>query len=141
MPKSSTTSFGHCVKSVCVFTHLELIRKDMRKYGVSLRIQSECRKMQIRTTLNTDTFHKVGVLSIFLSERWIWISSIKYFYVASFDIIFINVFFKHYPFSFSLLFFYFPKRAYLSYSLFFNNATITLSVHVFCCIRNSFLRH
>ena len=141
MPKSSATSFGHCVKSVSVFTHLELIRKDMRKYGVSLRIQSECRKMQIRTTLNTDTFHKVGVLSIFLSERWIWISSIKYFYVASFDIIFINVFFKHYPFSFSLLFFYFPKRAYLSYSLFFNNATITLSVHVFCCIRNPFLRH
>ena len=141
MPNSSATSFGHCVKSVCVFTHLELIRKDMRKYGVSLRIQSECRKKQIKTTLNTDTFHKVGVLSIFLSERWIWISSIKYFYVASFDIIFINVFFKHYSFSFSLLFFYFPKRAYWSYSLFFNNATITLSVHVFCCIRNPFLRH
>ena len=37
----------------------------MERYGVSLRIQSECGKMQTRITPNTDTFyavHSYGVL-------------------------------------------------------------------------------
>ena len=31
----------------------------MERYGVYLRIQSECRKMRTRITTNTDTFHAV----------------------------------------------------------------------------------
>ena len=37
---------------------------NTEKYGVSIRIQSECRKIRTRKTPNTDTFHAVGI-SIF----------------------------------------------------------------------------
>ena len=32
---------------------------NMERYSVSLRIHFECRKIRIRKTLNTDTFHEV----------------------------------------------------------------------------------
>ena len=35
---------------------------NKERYGVSLRIQSECGKMWTRITLNTDTFHAVNIL-------------------------------------------------------------------------------
>ena len=55
----------HCVKSVLIRSysrpHFPTFALNTKRYGVSLRIQSECGKMQTRATPNTDTFHAVTV--------------------------------------------------------------------------------
>ena len=53
----------HCVKSVCIRScsgpHFLAFGLNPERYGLSLHIQSECVKMRIRTTPNTDTFYAV----------------------------------------------------------------------------------
>ena len=53
----------HCAKSVPIWSysglHFPEFGLNTEKYGVSLCIQSECRKMRIRITPNMDTFHAV----------------------------------------------------------------------------------
>ena len=53
----------HCVKSVRILSfsgpYFPVFGLNMERYGVSLRIQSECEKLQTRKTSNTDTFHPV----------------------------------------------------------------------------------
>ena len=41
--------------------HFPTFGLNTQRYGVSLRIQSECGKMRTKITLNTDTFHAVNV--------------------------------------------------------------------------------
>ena len=51
----------HCVKSVRIRSysgpHFLAFGLNTERYSLSLRIQSECRKIRIRITPNTDTFH------------------------------------------------------------------------------------
>ena len=53
----------HCVKSVRIRSYsgpyFPALGLNAERYEVSLRIQSECRKIQTRITPNTDTFHTV----------------------------------------------------------------------------------
>ena len=53
----------HCVKSFCIWSysglHFPTFGLNTERYGVSLRIQSECGRMQTRMTPNTETFHAV----------------------------------------------------------------------------------
>ena len=53
----------HYVKSVGVRSysgaHFPAFRLNTERYGVSLRIQSECGKMRTRITPNTETFYAV----------------------------------------------------------------------------------
>ena len=55
---------SHCVKGVCIRTysgpHFPAFGLNKERYSVSLRIQSECGKMQTRITPNTDTFYAVS---------------------------------------------------------------------------------
>ena len=57
--------FCHCVISVRIrcFSgpYFAAFGLNTEKYGVSLRIQSECGNIRSRKTLNTDTFHTVFV--------------------------------------------------------------------------------
>ena len=50
----------HCVKSVRIRSfsvpYFPVFRLNTERYGVSLRIQSDCGKIRNRKTLNTDTF-------------------------------------------------------------------------------------
>ena len=60
--------FGrHCVKSVSIRSysglHFPTFGLNTERYGVSLRIQSECGKMRTRIIPNTDIFHAVRCLS------------------------------------------------------------------------------
>ena len=43
----------------CPGPYFPVFELSTERYGVSLRIQSECRKMRVRITQNTDTFHAV----------------------------------------------------------------------------------
>ena len=56
----------HCMKSVRIrgFSgpYFPIFRLSTERYSVSLCIQSECGKIRIRKTLNTDIFHAVSVL-------------------------------------------------------------------------------
>ena len=53
----------HQVKSVHIRSYsgpyFPAFELNTERYGVSLRIQSKCRKIRTRITLNTDTFHTV----------------------------------------------------------------------------------
>ena len=53
----------HCVKSVPIRSYSGLrfptFGLDTERYGVSLRIQSECGKMRTKITPNTNTFYAV----------------------------------------------------------------------------------
>ena len=53
----------HCVKGVRIRSfsspYFPAFGLNTDRYGVSLRIQSECGKIRTRKTLNTDTFHAV----------------------------------------------------------------------------------
>ena len=54
----------HCVKSVRIRSfsgshYYPAFGLNTERYGVSLRIQSECGKMRTRITPNTDTFYAV----------------------------------------------------------------------------------
>ena len=57
----------HCVKSVCIRSysgpHFPAFGLNTERYGVSLRIQSECGKMRTKITPNTDTFHTVLLIN------------------------------------------------------------------------------
>ena len=57
----------HCVKSVHIRSYsgplFHAFRLNAKRYGVSLRIQSECRKIQTKITPNTDTFYAVVSLN------------------------------------------------------------------------------
>ena len=44
--------------------HFPVFGLNVERYSVSLRIQSECRKMQARITPNTDTFYVVQIILI-----------------------------------------------------------------------------
>ena len=53
----------YCVKNVLIWSYsgpyFPVLGLNTERYRVSLRIQSECRKMRTRATPNTDTFHAV----------------------------------------------------------------------------------
>ena len=55
----------HCVKSVRILSfsgpYFPAFGLNTERYGVSLRIQSECRKKRTRKSLNTDNFYAVIV--------------------------------------------------------------------------------
>ena len=51
--------------------HFAAFGLNTERYSVSLRIQSECGKMQTRITPDTDTFYAVRWL-FSLMESWIW---------------------------------------------------------------------
>ena len=55
---------NQCVKSLRIRSysdpHFPAFGLNTERYGVSLRIQPECRKMRTRITPNTDTFHAVN---------------------------------------------------------------------------------
>ena len=59
--------FKHCVNSVHIRSysgpHFLAFGLNTERYFASLHIQSKCRKMRTRITLNTDTFHAVKVLT------------------------------------------------------------------------------
>ena len=44
--------------------HFPVFGLNVERYSVSLRIQSECGKMQTRITPNTDTFYVVQIILI-----------------------------------------------------------------------------
>ena len=54
---------SHCVKSFRIRSfsdpYIPAFGLDMKRYGVSLRTQFECRKIWIRKTQNTETFNAV----------------------------------------------------------------------------------
>ena len=58
----------HCIKSVRIQSYsgpyFPAFGRNTESYGVSLRIQSECRKIGTRTTLNKDTFQVVPIRKI-----------------------------------------------------------------------------
>ena len=62
---------AHCVKCVRIWgysgPHFPIFELNTERYSVSLRIQSECRKMRTRITPNTDTFYGVAIIH----NRWI----------------------------------------------------------------------
>ena len=69
----STKTFTqkHCVKSVRIRSysgpHFSAFELNTERYGVSLRIQSQCWKMPTRITPNTDTFYaKFSILRLFM---------------------------------------------------------------------------
>ena len=55
--------YSHCVKSDRIRSyfgpHFPAFGLNTERYGVCLRIQSECGKMRSRITPNTDTFYAV----------------------------------------------------------------------------------
>ena len=55
---------NQCVKSLRIRSysdpHFPAFGLNTERYGVSLRIQPECRKMRTRITPNTDIFHAVN---------------------------------------------------------------------------------
>ena len=59
----SWSSKNDCVKSVCIRgyfgPHFPIFELNTERYGVSLRIQSECGKMRTRIIWNTDTYYTV----------------------------------------------------------------------------------
>ena len=59
-----TSSSAHCVKTVCIRSYsgpyFPAFELNTQRYGVSLRIQSECEKMLTKKTPNTGTFHAVA---------------------------------------------------------------------------------
>ena len=67
-PCMSICHSTHCVKSVRIWCyscpHFPTFGLNTERYGVSLRIQSECGKMRTRITPNTDTFHAVTCLPV-----------------------------------------------------------------------------
>ena len=59
----------HWVKIVCIWSfsgpHFPAFRLNTERYGVSLRIQSECRKIPTTKTPNTDIFYAVLTICCF----------------------------------------------------------------------------
>ena len=71
--KRIKTRTQHCVKSVRIRSfsdpHFPAFGLKTERYGVSLRIHSECGKIWARKTQNTDTFHAVLLKERFLIYR------------------------------------------------------------------------
>ena len=71
----------NCVKSVRIWSfsgpYFPAFGLNMERYSVSVRIQSECGKIQARKTPNTDSFKagKVFVIS-FYESRWYWLTHV-----------------------------------------------------------------
>ena len=65
----------HCVKIVRIRSfsvlHLRAFRLNTEICEVNLRIQSECVKIWTRNTPNTDTFHAVLILLVFLRSTYL----------------------------------------------------------------------
>ena len=55
---------SHCVKCPYLELVCSAFCRNWTEYAVSLRIQSECGKMQTRITPNTDTFYAVSLFKI-----------------------------------------------------------------------------
>ena len=64
----------HCVKKVRIRRysgpHFPSFWLNTERYGISLRIQSECGKMRTRITLNTDTFHVTNWLKNYCNTHF-----------------------------------------------------------------------
>ena len=80
----------NCVKSVRIRSysgqHFPTFGQNKGRYGISHRIQSECRKMRTRITPNTDTSHTVLYWSSFdASLYWMADKSCKYSYLNNFE--------------------------------------------------------
>ena len=64
---------AHCVKHVRIRSysgpHFPAFGLNTDRYGVSLRVQSECGKMRTRITPNTDIFHSVARTSSSSTEK------------------------------------------------------------------------
>ena len=65
---------SHCVKSVRIRSYsgpyFPAFGPNRERYGVSLRIQSECGKIRTRITPNADTFYAVSNIKVnLLHER------------------------------------------------------------------------
>ena len=62
--ENSEKKLGHCIKSVRIRSlsgpYFPVFRLNMERYGISLRIQSECGKIRTKKTPNKDTFHAVA---------------------------------------------------------------------------------
>ena len=58
----------YCVESVRIENYsspyFPAFRLNTDRYGVSLRIQSKCGKIQTRITQNTDTFHAMNLFNL-----------------------------------------------------------------------------
>ena len=66
--RNNLFAIKHCVKSACIWSysgpHFLVFGLNTERYGVSVRIQSQCGKMWTRITLKvtfTDTFYAVKV--------------------------------------------------------------------------------
>ena len=104
----------HCAKSVRIRSYsgsyFPTFGLNTDRYGVSLRIQSECRKIRTRITPNTDTFHAV-LLSrkCFSAENFVSIlSTIRPKEISS------GVLFFNESESFMIVFFFFFYLGFLS---------------------------
>ena len=64
-----STRHYHFVKIVCIRSYsgpyFPVFGLNTGRYGVSLRIQSKCGKIQTRITPNTDNFHAVYIFHLF----------------------------------------------------------------------------
>ena len=71
--RPTTSIYNHCVKSVCIRSfsgsYFPAFGLNTDRYGVSLHIQSKCRKIRTRITSNTDTFYAVTKFNIDLRRR------------------------------------------------------------------------
>ena len=67
---------NHCEKSICIRSysgpHFPAFGQNMGRYGVSIRIQSECAKMWTRITPNTDTFCALNISMILIKTHFFW---------------------------------------------------------------------
>ena len=68
---------SYCVKSERIRSysgpHFPAFGLNTERYGVSLRIQSECRKMRTRINPNTDTCQAVSLLTHLLLLKTIYL--------------------------------------------------------------------
>ena len=79
MWKESLILYKHCMKNVRIRSfsgpHFPAFGLNTERYSVSLRIQSECGKMQTRISPNTDSFH--AVIAIMKIRQWMRIKWCK----------------------------------------------------------------
>ena len=66
----------HCVKSVCIRSYsgpyFTAVGLNTERYGVSLRFQCKCGKMQTRITPKMDNFHAVYIKAMGKRKLWKW---------------------------------------------------------------------
>ena len=99
----------HCVKSVCIWgyfgLHSPAFGVNSERHGVSLRIQSECGKIQIRITPDTDTFHAVYICiyKLYVHMIYIYVYVYIYIYVYVYAYVYIYIYIYRHTFSSCLL--------------------------------------